>query len=242
MIIAIDGPSGAGKSTLGKMLAKELGLFYLDTGAMYRAAGLAVLKAGANLDDKEKIVEITKNSVIKFEASPLEQSQRIFLNGSDVTDEIRSSEVSHAASVISTIPEVRRILVERQREIGKSAEKGCVLDGRDIGSVVFPDADFKFFLTAKPETRAQRRYEENLKRGDKTTYEQTLHEIKERDLRDSSRLDSPLKVAEGSITLDTSEMNLEEVFQEMLRIIRSKLNQTDFASAKEDNSKASVNS
>jgi cytidylate kinase len=222
MIIAIDGPSGAGKSTLGKMLAKELGLFYLDTGAMYRAAGLAVLKAGISFDDKEKVVEITKNSSIRFESSSVKQSEpRIFLNEADVTDEIRSSKVSHAASFISTIPEIRSILVKKQREIGKNAEKGCILDGRDIGSVVFPDADFKFFLTAKPETRARRRYEENIKRGEKTTYEQTLAEIKERDLRDSTRTDSPLRVAQDSIVIDTSEMSLEEVFREMLKIIRS---------------------
>lgn len=221
MIIAIDGPSGAGKSTLGKMLAKELGLVYLDTGAMYRAAGLAVLKAGVDLEDTEKIIEITKNSAIRFENLSTEE-QRIFLDEIDVTDEIRSSEVSRAASIVSTIPEVRSILVERQRNIGKNAERGCVLDGRDIGSVVFPDADFKFFITANPEARAKRRYEEILKKGEKATYEETLAGIKERDLRDSSRKDSPLKISEGSFFLDTSEMTLEEVFQKMLSIVRSK--------------------
>jgi cytidylate kinase len=221
MIIAIDGPSGAGKSTLGKMLAKELGLVYLDTGAMYRAAGLAVLKAGVDLEDTEKIIEITKNSAIRFENLSTEE-QRIFLDEIDVTDEIRSSEVSRAASIVSTIPEVRSILVERQRNIGKNAERGCVLDGRDIGSVVFPDADFKFFITANPEARAKRRYEEILKKGEKATYEETLAGIKERDLRDSSRKDSPLKISEGSFVLDTSEMTLEEVFQKMLSIVRSK--------------------
>src|SRR5688572_118745 len=149
MIIAIDGPSGAGKSTLGKMLAKQLNLLYLDTGAMYRAVGLAVLEAGVTFEDPAKIAEIAKNSDIKLVGEP--ESLQVFLNNNEVSTDIRTNEVGQAASIVSTISEVRRILVEHQRALGANAPHGAVLDGRDIGSVVFPHADVKFFLTAKPE-------------------------------------------------------------------------------------------
>lgn len=218
MIIAIDGPSGAGKSTLGKMLAKELGLVYLDTGAMYRAVGLAVLRAGVDQNDESAVTEIAQKSHIDLEASA--DGLRIFLNGEDVSSEIRSAEVGKVASVVSAIPSVRKILVERQRQIGLASERGCVLDGRDIGTVVFPNADFKFFLTARPEARAQRRYEENIQKGIETTYEATLAEIRDRDARDTSRADSPLRIPENAIVIDTTEMNLEEAFKQMLEIIR----------------------
>ncbi|RMG00507.1 MAG: (d)CMP kinase, partial [Acidobacteria bacterium] len=192
MIIAIDGPSGAGKSTIGKILAKRLGLIYLDTGAMYRAVALAVLRAKIDPADTETIINLAKNLSIEFKG--LGDELRIFLDGEDVSEQIRDERVSKMASIVSTIPEVRRILVERQRQIGTQSGNGCVLDGRDIGTVVFPNADFKFFLTAKPEARARRRYEENLKKGIQTSYEETLAEIQDRDLRDTSRLDSPLQI------------------------------------------------
>ena len=185
MIIAIDGPSGAGKSTLGKMLAKQLNLLYLDTGAMYRAVGLAVLEAGVTFEDPAKIAEIAKNSDIKLVGEP--ESLQVFLNNNEVSTDIRTNEVGQAASIVSTISEVRRILVEHQRALGANAPHGAVLDGRDIGSVVFPHADVKFFLTAKPEARARRRYEEDLAKGRAVSYEQTFAEIKERDERDVSR-------------------------------------------------------
>ncbi|MCS6874779.1 MAG: (d)CMP kinase [Pyrinomonadaceae bacterium] len=220
MIISIDGPSGAGKSTLGKMIAKELGLLYLDTGAMYRAVGLAVLEAGIGPEDTDSVVKVVRNT--KIELKEIAGELRIFLNDIDVSDQVRKAEIGQIASIVSSIPEVRRILVEKQRKIGLSSEKGCVLDGRDIGTVVFPDADFKFFLTANPETRARRRYEENLQRGITTTYEETLAEIKERDIRDTSREDSPLRIPKGAILIDTSEMGLKEVFERMLEIIRKK--------------------
>ena len=214
MIIAIDGPSGAGKSTLGKMLAKKLGLLYLDTGAMYRAAALAALQQGVSLDDKDKIAEIAERSGIDLIGEP--DNLTVMLNGVDVSAEIRTLEVAQAASVVSTISEVRRIMVRHQREIGGRDPRGCVLEGRDIGSVVFPNADYKFFLTAKPEARAQRRFAEDAKKGRVTTFEHTLAEINERDARDVAREDSPLTIASDAIVIDSSDLDLTEVFEQML--------------------------
>jgi CMP/dCMP kinase len=220
MIIAIDGPSGAGKSTLGKMLAKKKNLLYLDTGAMYRAVGLAVLVRGVDFEDAAKVAQIASNAKIDLVGEP--EDLQIFLNGKNVSAEIRTQEVGHAASVVSTISEVRRILVDHQRTLGENASNGCVLDGRDIGTVVFPRADVKFFLTAKPEARARRRFLEDTERGRVTTFEETLAEITERDERDVSRTDSPLKIAEGAVVIDTSELDLTEVFEQMLAVINTK--------------------
>ncbi|MDQ3711945.1 MAG: (d)CMP kinase [Acidobacteriota bacterium] len=220
MIIAIDGPSGAGKSTLGKMLAKKLNLLYLDTGAMYRAVALAVLRAGELIKDEEKAVEIAKHSKIELVGEP--DSLQIKLDGQDVSNEIRTNEVGQTASIVSSVSEVRKILVEHQRTLGKFATNGCVLDGRDIGTVVFPNADVKFFLTAKPEARARRRFEEDLQRGQTSTYKETLAEINQRDERDISREDSPLSIAEDAIVIDTSELNLREIYEQMLEEIKVK--------------------
>ncbi|HVE56417.1 MAG TPA: (d)CMP kinase [Pyrinomonadaceae bacterium] len=220
MIIAIDGPSGAGKSTLGKMLAKQLNLLYLDTGAMYRAVGLAVLQNNVSFEDRARVAEIAESARIELVGEP--ENLQIFLDGRDVSAEIRTNEVGQAASIVSTISEVRRILVEHQRTIGETAKNGAVLDGRDIGSVVFPQADVKFFLTAKPEARARRRYEEDLEKQRATSYEQTFAEIKERDERDVSREDSPLMIAEDAVVIDTSELDLSEVFEQMMQIIQEK--------------------
>lgn len=220
MIIAIDGPSGAGKSTLGKRLANELGLLYLDTGAMYRAVGLAALLAGANPRDREEIIEIAEESEIELLGSTDEL--RVKLNGINVTSQIRSNEVGQMASVVSTISEVRRLLVARQQEMAKANPKGAVLDGRDIGTVVFPKADFKFFLTATPEARAQRRFEEDKEKGRKTTYEKTFEEIERRDQRDSTRKDSPLVQSADAIKLDTSEMSEDDAFNAMLLAVQNK--------------------
>ncbi|HEY0657446.1 MAG TPA: (d)CMP kinase [Pyrinomonadaceae bacterium] len=222
MIIAIDGPSGAGKSTLGKMLAKNLNLLYLDTGAMYRAVGLAVLENGVSFDDKPKVAEIAESAQIELVGEP--ESLRIFLNGKDVSVEIRTNEVGQAASIVSGVSEVRKILVGHQRTLGENSKNGAVLDGRDIGTVVFPNADVKFFLTAKPEARAQRRFQEDSENGRVSTYEQTLAEINQRDERDVSREDSPLAIADDAVVIDTSELDLHEVFKQMLEIVRE--NQT----------------
>ena len=220
MIIAIDGPSGAGKSTLGKMLAKKLNLLYLDTGAMYRAVGLAVLENEVNFEDKTKVAEIAQNARIELVGEP--ENLQILLNDKDVSAEIRTNEVGQAASIVSTISEVRKILVDHQRKLGENSPNGCVLDGRDIGTVVFPNADIKFFLTAKPEARARRRYEEDTAKGFSTTYEQTLTEINLRDARDYSREDSPLSIADDAIVIDTSDIDLPEAFEQMIKIVYEK--------------------
>ena len=220
MIIAIDGPSGAGKSTLGKMLAKKLNLLYLDTGAMYRAVALAVVKANVNFDEIERIVRIAENAEIELIGEP--DALGVLLDGKDVSMEIRTLDAAQAASVVSTISDVRKIMVEHQRAIGENARNGCVLEGRDIGSVVFPNADIKFFLTARPEARARRRFLEDQAKGRISTYEQTLSEINERDERDVSREDSPLVITEDAVLIDTSDLDLSEVFQQMLARIRER--------------------
>lgn len=218
MIIAIDGPSGAGKSTLGKMLANELGLLYLDTGAMYRAVAFAATRQNVDLNDVARLADIAEASKIELVGSP--DAMRVFLDGQDVTSEIRTLQAAQAASVVSTVSEVRRVMVEHQREIGRSAQNGCVLEGRDIGSVVFPNADIKFFLTAKPDARAMRRFEEDRAKGGSSTFDQTLNEINQRDERDVSRDDSPLTIADDAIVIDTSELDLTEVFEQMIGKIR----------------------
>ncbi len=224
MIIAIDGPSGAGKSTLGKMLAKELNLLYLDTGAMYRAVGLAVFESGKDFYDPETVIEIARHSQIELVGEP--DALQVKLDGRDVSNEIRTNEVGQMASIVSTVSEVRVILVEHQRTLGRNSKIGAVLDGRDIGTVVFPNADLKFFLTAKPEARARRRFEEDKDKGRISTYEETLSETNLRDERDVSRADSPLSIAEDAIVIDTSELNLTEVYETMLAAVREKQNET----------------
>lgn len=217
MIIAIDGPSGAGKSTLGKMLAKKLNLLYLDTGAMYRAVGLAVLENKVDFEDQAKVAEIAGKSKIELVGEP--ENLQVLLDEKDVSAEIRTNEVGQAASIVSTISEVRKILVQHQRKLGENSPNGCVLDGRDIGTVVFPNADIKFFLTAEPEARARRRYQEDTAKGFSTTYAQTLKEINLRDKRDYSREDSPLSVAADAVVIDTSEIDLPQAFDQMIKIV-----------------------
>ncbi len=219
MIIAIDGPSGAGKSTLGKMLAKKLNLLYLDTGAMYRAVALSVLQKGVGLNERSKVAEIADKAMIELIGEP--DDLKIILDGKDVTAEIRTLEAAQAASLVSTISEVRKIMVDHQRTLGNNCPNGCVLEGRDIGSVVFPGADIKFFLTAKPEARARRRFSEDRATGRTSTYEQTLAEINERDERDVSREDSPLTISADAVVIDTSELDLSEVFDQMTAKIKN---------------------
>lgn len=219
MIVAIDGPSGAGKSTLGRMLARSLNLLHIDTGAMYRAIALAVLDSGVSTQNANEVAAVAGRTQVALEGDP--DSLQVLLNGRDVSAEIRNEDVSHTASVISTIPEVRRILVERQREMG-ARSGGVVLEGRDIGTVVFPNADIKFFLTAGPEARAHRRYEEDRLRERDTTYEETLADINARDRRDSTREDSPLAIAPDAIVIDSTELSIDEVFERMLAEIRER--------------------
>ena len=218
MIIAIDGPSGAGKSTLGRIIARELGYLYIDTGAMYRAVALAVLESNTSLNDAESVAAVAESADIKLEGDP--DSLRVSLDGRDVSEEIRTEAVSHASSVISTIPLVRRTLVERQRRMGQHGR--VVLDGRDIGTVVFPNADIKFFLTARPQERAERRFKEERLRERDVTYEETLTDITARDHRDSTRADSPLAIADQAVVIDSTDFSIEEVAERMLAFIRER--------------------
>ncbi|HEX7996880.1 MAG TPA: (d)CMP kinase [Pyrinomonadaceae bacterium] len=219
MIIAIDGPSGAGKSTLGRRLARALNLLYIDTGAMYRAVALAVINSGVSTTDAAAVATVASGAQVALEGDP--DSLQVLLDGHDVSAEIRNEDVTHLSSVISTFPEVRRILVERQRELGARGN-GVVLEGRDIGTVVFPDADVKFFLTAGPEARATRRYEEDRLRERSATYEETLDDINTRDRRDSTRADSPLAIAADAVVIDSTELSVEEVFERMMMEIRER--------------------
>ena len=211
MIIAIDGPSGSGKSTLGRMLARALNLLYIDTGSMYRAVALAVLDAHVDPDDNDAVTELANRIDIDLEGAP--ESLSVLLNGRDITDQIRTESVTEMSSIVSTIPGVRRAMVDRQRALGK---RGAVLNGRDIGTVVFPDADIKFFLTAVPEERAERRYKEDQITSSSSTYAETLADMMERDRRDSTRVDSPLKIADDAIVVDSTGKSIEEVFAEMM--------------------------
>ncbi|GAC1401530.1 MAG: (d)CMP kinase [Pyrinomonadaceae bacterium] len=229
-IIAIDGPSGAGKSTLGRMLADELELLYIDTGAMYRAAALAVLEAGLKLDETmpndqskaNEIVEIVSQADIKLAGGA--RAPQVFLNTREVTKQIRDEEISRAASIVSTISGVRRDLVRRQREMSQTGA-GVVLDGRDIGTVVFPNANVKFFLTAMPQERAKRRYVETHDGAQPDEYANdftaTFNDIITRDERDARREDSPLAIADDAIVIDTTELSIGEVLARMLQTVKS---------------------
>ncbi|MFL6209778.1 MAG: (d)CMP kinase [Pyrinomonadaceae bacterium] len=217
LIIAIDGPSGAGKSTLGKMLARELGLLYIDTGAMYRAVALAVVTAGTDANDDVAVAHVAERAQIELVGDP--DHLRVLLDGRDVTEAIRSEQITRLSSVVSAIPAVRRDLVRRQRELGTRGG-GVVLDGRDIGTVVFPNADVKYFLTAVPEARAQRRYEEDKRKEPALTFAETLADINTRDERDSTRADSPLAIAPDAHVIDTTDRSVDEVFAAMLAAVR----------------------
>jgi cytidylate kinase len=215
MIIAIDGPSGSGKSTLGRMLARALKLLYIDTGSMYRAVALAVIEARVDANDKESVTALANRIEIDLEGDP--DSLCVLLDGRDVTEQIRTESVTEMSSIVSTIPGVRRAMVERQRAMGR---RGAVLNGRDIGTVVFPDADIKFFLTAAPEERAERRYKEDQMTASSTSsYAETLADMIERDRRDSTRVDSPLKIAGDAVVIDSTGKSIEQVLSEMMAYV-----------------------
>ena len=217
LIIAIDGPSGAGKSTLGRLLARALNLLYIDTGSMYRAVALAVIQAGLDPLDNEAIASLAESVDVDLEGNP--DQLRVLLNGTEVTDEIRSDAVTEMSSIVSTIPGVRRAMVARQREMGR---RGAVLNGRDIGTVVFPNADVKFFLTATADERAQRRFREEQLQKPEVTFSDTYADMTERDRRDSTRTDSPLKIAEDATVIDSSGLSIQQVLQKMLEVVRTK--------------------
>jgi cytidylate kinase len=217
LIIAIDGPSGSGKSTLGRLLARALNLLYVDTGSMYRAVALATIEAGIPPEDAERVAALAADLEIDLEGDP--DSLKITLAGRDITELLRTERVTEVSSIVSTITGVRRAMVERQREIAK---KGGVLNGRDIGTVVFPGADVKFFLTAVPEERAKRRFEEQCEVDPAVDYSEVLADMTERDRRDSTRADSPLKVAPDATVIDSTGLSIEQVFDVMMEAIKKK--------------------
>jgi cytidylate kinase len=208
MRIAIDGPSGSGKSSVAKAVAKRLGLLHLDTGGMYRTLGYKVIKDGLNL---ENIEEVLKNLDLKI------VNKKFFLDGEDVSEKIRSNEVSKIASKVSSIKSVREYMVNLQREI--SSNNDVILDGRDIGTVVFPNAEVKIYLTASPEVRANRRYLED----GSLSYEKILEDILKRDYDDSHREHSPLKVADGAKIIDTDNLSFEEVVEKIIGVIKNEI-------------------
>lgn len=215
LIIAIDGPSGSGKSTLGRMLARELGLLYIDTGSMYRAVALAVIESSMNAADDLSVSALAEKIDIDLAGDP--DSLRVILDGRDVSDRIRDEDVTNVSSIVSTISAVRRAMVRRQRELG---QRGAVMNGRDIGTVVFPDARVKIFLDAAPEERAERRLAEEREHNPAATYEQTLIDITERDRRDTTRVDSPLAAAADAVLIDSTGQPIERVFQRIMSIVR----------------------
>ncbi len=217
LIITIDGPSGAGKSTLGRILARSLGLLYIDTGSMYRAVALGVIESSTSETDDVAVSVLAEKVDIGLAGDP--DSLRVTLDGRDVSDRVRDDDVTNMSSIISTIPAVRRAMVQRQRELGK---RGAVMNGRDIGTVVFPDADVKFFLTAVPEERAERRLAEEREHNPAATYDQTLVDITERDRRDTTRADSPLAAAADAIMIDSTGQPIAEVFQRMMREVEKR--------------------
>ena len=222
--IAIDGHSSTGKSTVAKQLADHLGYIYVDSGAMYRGVTLYALEHDLISEhhfDKKQLIDSLPKIRLEFIKENDKGRAEIHLNGINVEKEIRTMNVSEFVSPIATLPEVRRKLVMLQHEIGK--EKGVVMDGRDIGTVVFPDAELKIFMTAKPETRASRRFNELSRRGFEITYEEVYENVKERDHIDSTRKDSPLKKAEDAIEVDNSEMNLEDQFHIILQLAKHRI-------------------
>ena len=218
--IAIDGPSGAGKSTLAKRCAAEFGIIYVDTGAIYRTVGLAALRAGADRKDEKAVLELLPSLDIKMGYDE-NGVQKMYLNGEDVSEAIRMPEISICASDVSAHPGVRLFLLEMQRKLAR--ENNVIMDGRDIGTVVLPDAELKVFLTASATARAERRFLELKNKGVETDYESVLKDIEYRDKQDSSREAAPLKAAEDSITLDTSELDFEQSFEALRKIITDKL-------------------
>ena len=215
LIVAIDGPSGVGKSTTSKLVARALNIPHIDTGAMYRAIGLAALRAGIDTRDEEALEKLA--SRVRIDFVPGERG-RVFLDGEDITPLIRTPAVSMAASDVSAVPAVRRVLVRLQQELGRRT--GGVLEGRDIGTKVFPDTPHKFFLTARPEVRAQRRYSELLAKGEPADYASVLAESLRRDAQDSTRADSPLRYDESYQAIDTSDLSIEEVVARIVSLVR----------------------
>lgn len=216
MIIAIDGPAGAGKSTIARLLSEKIGCTYINTGAMYRAVAYKLLKIGGKFTEDD-IKNILNNTSINIE------DNKVFLDGNDITEDIKNEKVAKMASKVATLKVVRENLVQMQREIAKGKE--CVvMEGRDIGTVVFPNAEIKIFLTASPEERARRRYEELKQKGFNISYEHLLEKIKERDKQDMERKIAPLKPTKDYVIVDTTDKSIKEVLNEIISIVEEKKN------------------
>ncbi len=218
VIIAIDGPAGAGKSTVARQVAAALGYTYLDTGAMYRSVAWKALRTAADPASEEAMEEVARCLAIRFTPLTPDGKQQVFADDDDVTAEIRTPEVADLTSRISAFPSVRRIVVEQQRQMGATAERGVVLEGRDIGTVVFPEAPLKIFLTASPEERARRRVADLRARGMEADYAQTLADQIARDTRDTHRPDSPLAAASDAFSLSTDGLTITEVVERILAL------------------------
>ncbi|MBE6949349.1 MAG: (d)CMP kinase [Ruminococcaceae bacterium] len=218
--IAIDGPAGAGKSTIARAVSARLGLIYVDTGAIYRSVGLYVCRKGVGSKDRDRIIAMLPEIEIRIVHDETGK-QLMMLNGEDVSEAIRMPEISIYASDVSAIPEVRSFLLDLQRDFAR--KHGTVMDGRDIGTVVLPDAALKIFLTASAEIRAKRRYRELCEKGVDTTYEAVLEDMKYRDANDSGRSVAPLKAAEDAVMLDTSELTLEESIQAVFTLAEERM-------------------
>lgn len=216
LIIAIDGPSGAGKSTLSKLLAQQLNYIHLDTGAMYRCVAFAAMEQGIDPDDQERLGALAQQLKIDFVPSPT--GDRVLLDGTDVSTAIRTPEVSLLTSRISAAPQVRKALVALQRRLGETG--GVVLEGRDIGTVVFPQAQVKFFLSATAAERGQRRYAELVAKGVTVSLQQTISEVIARDLADSEREHAPLLQADDAVVIDSTNLNIDEVLAAMVEVVR----------------------
>ncbi len=218
--IAIDGPSGAGKSTLARALARSLGYLYVDTGAIYRTVGLQAFRNGIDPENGDAVVALLPGLDIGLGYGE-DGVQRMYLNGEDVSQAIRQHEISRYASCVSALPEVRSFLLDRQRQLAR--EHDVVMDGRDIGTVVLPQADVKIFLTATPEARARRRWLELQDRGEQAQFDTVLRDVKERDQRDANRSTAPLRQAEDAILADTTELDLDQSLALLIQIVKERL-------------------
>ena len=217
--VALDGPAGAGKSTVAKTVAKNLEILYVDTGALYRSLALFAINNNVSCSDEENVLKILDKANVELKY--VNKVQRVFLNNEDVSEKIRTPEISMGASDISAIPAVRQFLLDLQRKIAR--ENSVIMDGRDIGTVILPDAEVKIFITASAEIRAKRRYDELIEKGQDVVYEDVLKDVIERDYNDSHRKIAPLKQADDAVLLDTSSLSLDESIDAVIEIINNKI-------------------
>lgn len=220
MIIAIDGPAGTGKGTVSKLISQRLNYIYIDTGAMYRALTIKLLREKIGMEELDKIEEVLNRTQIDLETQENSDFQRVLLDGEDVTEEIRSPLINENVSPYSAIKIIREKMVELQRNLAKG--KDVIMEGRDITTVVFPDAEIKIYLTATPEERANRRFKELISKGIQTTYDETLESINKRDYNDMNKEIGALKIADNAVVIDTTELSIEEVYETIKKIIEEK--------------------